>query len=93
VESKTSEAGMRLPASDMGEAVIAELTEDVEHLRHELTSARAHASALEEDRERLETELATANQWVKLLAEEVEATTARLSAEARPLSARIARTY
>jgi predicted nuclease with TOPRIM domain len=93
VESKTSEAGRRLPASDMGEAVIAELTEEVEHLRHELTRMGSHASALEEDRERLESELATANQWVKLLAEEVEATTARLSAEARPLSARIVRTY
>ena len=82
-----------LPASDIGEAVMAELTEEVEQLRHELTRMRAHASALEEDRERLEGELATANQWVKLLAEEVEATTARLSAEARPLSAHIARTH
>jgi predicted nuclease with TOPRIM domain len=91
VESKTFEAGRGLPAGDMGEAVVAELTEEVERLRHDLTRMRARAGALEEDRERLESELATANRWVKLLAEEVEATAARLSAEARPLSARIGR--
>jgi peptidoglycan hydrolase CwlO-like protein len=92
VESKMSQAGGALPLSDTSEAIIAELTDEVEHLRDELTRMRSHASTLEADRERFESELAQANQWVKLLSEEIETTTARLSAEARPLGARIART-
>jgi peptidoglycan hydrolase CwlO-like protein len=92
VEVKTSKAGQLRPRSDTTEALIAELTDEVEHLRDELTRMRWHASTLEAERERLESELAQANQWVKLLAEEIETTTARLSAEARPLGARIART-
>jgi peptidoglycan hydrolase CwlO-like protein len=91
VEGKTSKAGQLLPRSDASEALIAELTDEVEHLEDQLGGMRAHTSTLEAERERLEAELAQANQWVKLLAEEIEITTARLSAEARPLGARIAR--
>jgi phage shock protein A len=92
VESKMSQAGGALPLSDTSEALIAELTDEVEHLEDQLRGMRAHTSRLEAERERLEAELAQANGWVKLLAEEIEMTTARLSAEARPLGARIART-
>jgi peptidoglycan hydrolase CwlO-like protein len=78
-----------LSTSDTSEAHFAELADEVEHLRDELGRTRSETSALEADRERLESELAQAKQWVKLLAREIEETDARLSAEARPLSARI----
>jgi predicted nucleic acid-binding Zn-ribbon protein len=92
VESKTSRGRGALPMTDTSEAAIAELADEVEHLRDELMRMRAKQSTLERERERLEGELAQARQWVKILAREIEETDARLSAEARPLSARIART-
>lgn len=92
MESKTSRGREALPTSDTSEAAIAELADEVEHLRNELTRMRAQTSALERERESLDGELAQARQWVKILARELEETDARLSAEARPLSARIVRT-
>jgi chromosome segregation ATPase len=92
VEGKTSKAGQLRPRSDTTEALIAELSDEVEHLRDELARMRSHASTLEADRERFESELAQANEWVRLLTVEIEVSAARLSAEARPLGARIART-
>jgi chromosome segregation ATPase len=77
-------------ASDATEALVVELTDEVEHLREEIAGLRERASGLEVERDQLAAELVTAQRWVKLLAAEVEDADARLQARTRPLGLRIA---
>jgi len=67
------------------------LVEELEAMGAELREAREQEGLLRAERERLTTELVVAQRWVKLLADELETTKALLTAEARPLRARLAR--